>query len=144
MPKDHLNCGNVASRTALLCTAVATFCWSAPAHGQTSRGDRKLIAFTKCTLLYMGEAYCQRELEKHLGRTLGGLTCAAYIQKTFEGRIDLSDIGWGLLADKATSSKSGWIRLGGLIGKGLLFRKCYRQTLAELEEILAPAGAIDS
>lgn len=86
--------------------------------------DAELLAIGKCALLYLGEEACKDEVEEHLGRTIGGLSCSAFLQQTFSGEVDPADLAIGALADIAADSESGfWQLLGGLTKVGL-FMKC--------------------
>lgn len=89
-----------------------------------SSDDAALWAIGKCALLYLGEAACKQEVEQHLGRSLGGLSCAAFLQQAFGGQIDPGELAIGALADIAVDSKSEFWQLLGGVTKAGLFMKC--------------------
>ena len=91
---------------------------------RSNADDRALLAVGKCALQYLGEQACTAEVEKHLGQSIGGLTCAAFLQKTFDGRIDPGELALGALADAASNSKSDFWRFVGGATKVGLFAKC--------------------
>jgi len=86
--------------------------------------DSTLLAIGKCALMYLGEKACQEEVEEHLGRSLGGLSCAAFLQQTFGGRIDPGELAIGALADIASDSESEFWQIVGGITKVGMFMKC--------------------